>query len=382
MSRENPEAHSPAVWSEVDLAQLRRNLAAIRGCLASPDVEVLAVVKADAYGHGMKAVAKTLAAERVGFFGVATLEEALELRKVCPRQRILVLGGSRAAQAALFIKAGITPTLSSSEDVKAFEKARRDARGRFPVHVKIDTGMGRLGVWHGEAPRFFSALKHSPSVSMEGIYTHFSSADLEDPGFTEKQLALFNRAVGAARSAGFAPRYVHAANSMGLLRFKNAHFNLVRPGIILYGLNPARGPELPEGIRPILSLKTRISFLKEVSRGRTISYGATFAARGRTRIATLPVGYSHGYRVGLSNRAFVAVRGRRCPVVGRVTMDQTLVDVGRLPSVRRWDEVTLIGKDRSVRISAEELAQISGTIPYEIVCSIHSRIPRLYKGMR
>ena len=280
-----------------------------------------------------------------------------------------------------FVKERITPTISSLEDVRVLEKALRPA-GRFPVHVKVDTGMGRLGVWHKEAGRFFSAFVKNSPLLIEGLYTHFSSADLEDPDPTERQLALFNGVIRRARQSGLSPRYLHAANSMGLLRFKSAHFNLVRPGIILYGLNPARDAGLPEGIKPILSLKTRVSFLKEVAKGRTISYGATFTAPGKTRIATLPVGYSHGYRVGFSNKAFVAIRGARCPVVGRVTMDQTLVDVGRLPSVKRWDEVTLIGQDRFVRVSAEELARISGTIPYEIVCSIHSRIPRLYKGMR
>ena len=382
MSRESPKGHSPMVWSEVDLGQLRRNLSVIRGRLASPKVEILAVVKADAYGHGMKAVVKTLAGQGVNFFGVATIEEALELRKLFPHPRILVLGGVHSKQAPLFMKEKITPTISSVEDVRVFERALRGARGRFPAHVKIDTGMGRLGVWHKDAATFFGTLGRRSPLLIEGLYTHFSSADLEDPDFTERQLALFNGVIHRVQAAGFAPRYLHAANSMGILRFKNAHFNLVRPGIILYGLNPARDARLPSGIRPILSLKTRISFLKEVAKGRTLSYGATFAAAGKTRIATLPVGYSHGYRVGLSNKAFVAVRGTRCPVVGRVTMDQTLVDVGRLPSVKRWDEVTLIGEDRSVRISAEELARICETIPYEIVCSIHSHIPRLYKGMR
>ncbi|MGH7198257.1 MAG: alanine racemase [Candidatus Omnitrophota bacterium] len=371
-----------AVWAEIDLNYLKQNLKIIRSCLASPGVEVLAVVKADAYGHGMKEVARTLAGEGVRFFGVATLEEALELRKVCPRERILVLGGFHSKQASLFAQKKITPTISCVEDVRALEKALGRSRGGFPAHVKVDTGMGRLGVWHRDVPRFLGALGRRSPLLIEGLYTHFSSADLEDPDFTERQLAVFNGVIRQVKSAGFSPRYLHAANSMGLLRFKNAHFNLVRPGILLYGLNPARDARLPQGIRPILSLKTRISFLKEVAKGRTISYGATFAAPAKTRIATLPVGYSHGYRVGFSNKAFVAVRGTRCPVVGRVTMDQTLVDVGKLPSVKRWDEVTLIGEDRSVRVSAEELAQICGTIPYEIVCSIHSRIPRLYKGMR
>ena len=171
----------------------------------------------------------------------------------------------------------------------------------------------------------------------------------------------------------------HASNSMGLVRFKSAHLNLVRPGIILYGISPFKDGKLPQGLKPVLTLKTRISFIKDTEKDRTVSYGATYLTPRRTRIATLPIGYSHGYRVGFSNKAFVAIRGRICPVVGRVTMDQTLVDVGHVRDVQRWDEVTLIGKDSPVEVKARQLADLIETIPYEISCSIHSRIPRFYK---
>jgi alanine racemase len=193
-------------------------------------------------------------------------------------------------------------------------------------------------------------------------------------------MALFEQIIGKIKRLGFHPRFLHAANSMGLMRFRKSHLNLVRPGILLYGIAPSEEDCVPKGIRPVLSLKTRVSFLKNVDKGRSISYGGTYETASSTRIATLPVGYSHGYRVAFSNKAFVIIGGKKCPVVGRVTMDHTLVDVGKVLSVRRWDEVTLIGKDGKVGVSAKDLAALIDTIPYEIVCSIHSRIPRIYKN--
>ena len=379
MVKKNPNVSLP-VWSEINLDRLRRNLKIIRTRLRNPGVGILAIVKADAYGHGMKPVALTLAKKGVNLFGVANIEEAMELRKVCPKVRILVLGGFHQSQILLFIRHRITPTLFSLDDITHFEKALGGRSASFPVHVKIDTGMGRLGVWHEEALSFFSRLKKTSAIEVEGVYTHFSSADHKDLSVTKTQMALFERVIKEIKALGFSPKYFHAANSTGLMRFKNSHLNLVRPGILLYGIIPYSHGRLPKGLRPILSLKTRISFLKEVGKGRSISYGATYKTAGRTRIATLPVGYSHGYRVGFSNKAFVTVRGKKCPVVGRVTMDHTLIDVGKVPAARRWDEVTLIGTDGKAEVMAQDLANLIDSIPYEIVCAIHSRIPRIYKG--
>lgn len=367
------------VWSEINLDRLKRNLKVIRTHLRNPGVGILAIVKADAYGHGMKPVALTLAEEGVNFFGVANIEEAMELRKVCPTARILALGGFHHSQIPFFIRHRIIPTIFSLDDITHFEKELGE-RKSIPVHVKIDTGMGRLGVWHEDVQKFFSHLKNVSAIQVEGVYTHFSSADHKDLAVTKAQMALFERAIKRIKAMGFSPRYFHAANSTGLLRFKNSHLNLVRPGILLYGIIPYSHGRLPKGLRPILSLKTRISFLKEVGKGRSISYGATYKTPGKTRIATLPVGYSHGYRVGFSNKAFVAVRGKKCRVVGRVTMDQTLIDVGKVPAAKRWDEVTLIGSDGKAEVMAQNLADLIDSIPYEIICSIHSCIPRIYKG--
>lgn len=365
------------MWAEIRLDALRRNYRAIRRTLRK-GTEVLAIVKAEAYGHGMVPVARALSSEGVKFFGVATIGEALDLRRALPRAGILVLGSFHARHVADYVRARIVPTVSSEEDIAVLEKA--PGKGTIAVHAKIDTGMGRLGAWHEDTARFFARLAASKRLDVRGIYTHFSSADTHD-SLTRRQMERFERAVADARLAGLSPRYLHAANSMALVRYRKAHLNLVRPGILLYGINPSPR-KLRLRLEPVLELKARISFLKSVEPGRTISYGATFKAKRKTAIATLPVGYGHGYRWALSNRSHVLVRGRRCPVVGRVTMDQTLADVGNVPGVRRWDLVTLLGRQGRETVSAEELASLSGTIPYEIVCALQSRIPRIYRGMR
>ena len=372
---------TPLVWAEVDLKALRHNLREIRRYLsgASP-IEVLCVVKADAYGHGMARVARALAKEGVTFFGVANIDEAMELRRTIRGAKILVLGTFHESQARLYVQGAIRPTIASEEDLRALEK-NLSGRKDFPVHVKVDTGMGRLGVWHADAERFFRRMAVSPRIRVEGIYTHFASADEPSGQSAKEQLYCFKILKRKVLELGISPAYWHTANSVGLLRFTDAHFNLVRPGLLLYGLNPWKGQRLTLKLKPVLSLKTRISFLKKVISGRPLSYGGTYRTGQDSWIATLPIGYSHGYRVGFSNKGAVLVNGRRCPVVGRVTMDQTLVNLGKAPLARRWDEVTLIGSQGRERVSTEELASLIDTIPYEIVCSIHSRIPRLYKEL-
>ena len=369
------------VWAEVDLNNLQHNYRILRALANRSGADILAIVKAEAYGHGMVPVALVLHKEGARFFGVATLEEALKLHQALPGVKILVLGSFHGSQVAQYVKANIRPTISSLEDLRVFEKGLRGTK-RVPVHVKVDTGMGRLGVWHEDALHLFKALRDFKRVELEGLYTHFSSADEKKPDFTKLQMRRFEEVLKHLPALGLRPRYVHVANSLGMTRFKQTPSNLVRPGILLYGLNPLKGGALPKGLKPVMSLKARISFLKEVGAGQPLSYGRTYETKKATRIATVPVGYSHGYRVGLSNKAFVVVKGLRCPVVGRVTMDQTLVDVGRVPGVRRWDVVTLLGRDRKSRVTAEELAKALDTIPYEIVCGIHSRIPRVYKGLK
>ncbi len=366
----------PFVWVEINLDNLRHNLRQIRRLTRRSGAGILAIVKADAYGHGMSVIAGTLFREGVRFFGVASLEEAIHLRKSCPEAKILTLGSFHAEQATEYVRHQIRPTLSSPEDLAAFERGISPGKVSA-AHVKIDTGMSRLGVWHGDALGLFKKIQGHPRVEIEGVYTHFSSADEKNDDFTKLQWYRFETVLEKLRAMNICPRFVHAANSLALTRFPAAHADLVRPGIMLYGLNPWEGQALPFLLKPVMSLKARISFLKDVPVDRPLSYGRTYQTSKTTRIAILPIGYSHGYRAGFSNKGFVLVKGRRCPVVGRVTMDQTLVDVGHVPGVRRWDVATLLGRDGRETISAEEMARWLGTIPYEIVCGIHSRIPRL-----
>jgi len=373
----HPAKSNPLLWAEIDLGALRKNLRAIRATVKNPSTGVLAIVKAEAYGHGMVPVSRALWKEGVRFFGVANIDEALSLRKALPRAPILVLGCFHPSQIPDYIRARITPTLSTAEDALFLHQALKSRK--FPVHVKIDTGMGRLGLSPAKVEDFFRRVALLKPLDVQGVYTHFSSADHSSAAPTLEQLGIFNGCLKKIKKLGFSPKYVHASNSMGILRFKSAHFNLVRPGLVLYGLKPSPRAKLPAGVAPVLSWKTRISFLKEFSRGQTVSYGRTHRILKNTLIATLPVGYSHGYRVAFSSRASVLVRGKRCRVAGRVTMDQTLVDAGKVPGVRRWEEAVLIGSQRGAKVSAEELAEIAGTIPYEIVCGIHSRVPRIYK---
>lgn len=376
MSLSKSKQNTPLVWAEVDLRALCHNLRVIRSHVGYK-TQILAIVKADAYGHGMVPIAQALKKEGVKFFGVASIDEALTLRAVCRSEKILVLGTFHRNQIDSYIKNKVLPTVSSVEDAQLLNEAAAKSKIKISIHAKVDTGMGRLGVWYEEADVFFQELAALKNLTVEGIYTHFAGAD-HDKKFTQTQMKRFNRVIQKARSHGLKPVYMHAANSMGLASFKKMHLNLVRPGIILYGISPAKKVPLPKQLKPILTLKTRIAFIKEVNKGTPISYHGTYVTPSKTLIATLPIGYSHGYRVAFSNKATVQVKGKSFPVVGRVTMDQTLVDLGRAGGIERWESVTLIAPQKEALNSAQNLAVLASTIPYEILCGLHSRIPRLY----
>lgn len=371
----------PLVWIEIDLNALRHNLKQIRKHVRASNSEILAIVKADAYGHGMKVIAGTLYQEGVRFFGVANWVEASELRRICPRAQILVLGSFHPNQVPSYVEWEIRPTVSCVEDVEALERYLPE-KASFPIHLKVDTGMGRLGVWHEELEPLLDRIRSGGKIRVDGLYTHFANTDEISGAATSAQLKLFRSCLEKVRAAGFDPRYIHTSNSLGLIRFPEAHENCVRPGIALYGLNPWKNKKLPIFLKPVLSLHARISFLKEMPAGRAVSYGSTYRAKKKTRIAILPIGYSHGYRVAFSNKAQVLIREKKYPIAGRVTMDQTLVDIGLDKKIRRWDTVTLIGQQKGKSVSAEDLAALAQTIPYEIVCALHSRIPRVYIGLK
>lgn len=371
-------------WVEIDLDALAANFRLIRK-LVSPEVAVMAVVKANAYGHGAVRCAKRLAGEGVERFGVALPEEGIELRDSGIKQSIVCLGGFWDGQAGACIQHRLTPVVYRIDQVEAFDKAAKEAGFIAGLHVKVDTGMGRLGVRPDQLSEFIGQLPRFEHIRVEGLMTHFAAAD--DPScqpLTDVQVQRFEDAVKLFRDNGHQPNQLHLANSAGIFGHRKTWGNMVRPGGVLYGLwRDVLTPSSEEiKLRSVMALYSRISLLKWVPRGETLGYGCTFEASRQTLVATIPVGYHDGYMRGLSNRAHVIIRGSFAPVAGRVSMDLTLVDVTNVAGVELGDEVTLLGHDPagSLRmVTAEDLAKIAGTLSYEVTCGISDRAPRVYK---
>ncbi|MEI8064707.1 MAG: alanine racemase [Verrucomicrobiota bacterium] len=360
----SPQSHCRC-WVEVDLDALRTNVAVIFRRIGR--AKLMAVVKADAYGHGLTPVARTLRHCGVDAFAVANLTEAVALRQaVGPDPVILQFGAAFQFEIDALLAHNITPTISSLAEAKLFEQS---ASRRVNAHVEIDTGMGRCGFWHTEAVTALQQLAALPHLQITGVYTHFPSAD-ENLTETRRQLADF---LAVARDY---PN-LHAANSAALLNLPEATLDMVRPGLALYGI--ASGVA---DFSPVLSFKARIAHVKTVAAGRTISYGQTFVAPATMRIATVAAGYADGFSRQLSNKAEVLVAGNRCRVIGRVTMDQIVVDVTRVQSVTCGDEVVFIGQQGTAVITADEVAGWADTIAWEVLCGINqsARVPRLYRG--
>ena len=367
-------------WAEVDLDALAHNFRAVRRRVA-PGVRVMGVVKADAYGHGAAACARRLEAEGADWFGVATPEEALELRRAGITKPVLSFGGFWEGQAEACIQQRVVPVVYRADMAAALDAAARAAGVVAEIHVKVDTGMGRLGVRYEEAKEFAAKLREFEHVKVGGLMTHFAVADDPDRDcFTSDQASRFDDALAAFRAAGHDPALRHLANSAGTYAHPETWGNMVRPGGVLYGLwrdvLPRESGD--PGLRPVMSLHSRVTLLKRVHRGETLGYGCTFEASRETLVATLPLGYHDGYARALSNRGRVVVRGHFAPVVGRVSMDLTLVDVTDVPGVRVGDRVTLLGGEGSLSIPAEDLALTAGTISYEITCGVSARVPRRY----
>lgn len=358
----------------VDLSAVEYNFLKIKR-LVGKEVKVLVTVKADAYGHGILEVSLRLASLGVDYLGVASLDEAVALRKSGIKSPILVLGMIFSSQAEAVLEHNLAQTVCSLDVVRALNKAARKLGRKAVVHVKVDTGMGRLGVMWEEAEAFIrKAYFGMPDITIEGIFTHFPSAD-EDKALTFRQINMFSGLIYRLEKRGIFILFKHTANSMGVLGYPGSHFNLIRPGLIVYGLYPKAG--LPVKLKPALTLKSKVVFLKKVKRETPLSYGHTYKAGRDTTIALVPIGYGDGYSRLLSNKADVLIRGRRMPVVGTVCMDQILVDTGDA-RVKVGDDVILIGAKGKTRISAEEIAGLSNTIPYEVVCKIGQRVPRIY----
>jgi alanine racemase len=370
-------------WAEIDLNNLAANFNQIKQRV-SQTARVMAVVKANAYGHGAVECARRLAREGADWFGVALPEEGIQLRDSGITQPILCLAGFWPGQAAACIRHGLTPVVYRLEMIEALNQAAANAGVIADVHVKVDTGMGRLGVRFDQLGEFVAALERFRNVRIDGVMTHLAAADdASCQPLTHDQIQRFDEAVMVFRDHGYRPTQLHLANSAGLFGHRESWGNLVRPGGVLYGLWRDVLPLTTSkpGLLPVMSLHSRICLLKWVPPGETIGYGCTFEASRRSRIATLPIGYHDGYMRGLSNRAHVIVRGMYAPVVGRVSMDLTLVDVTDVEGVEVDDQVTLLGWNREnaeLKIAAEDLARIAGTLSYEVTCGIADRVPRVY----
>ena len=369
-------------WAEVSLSALTENYLRLKRHLAA-DGQVrplMAVVKANAYGHGAVECARALEAVGADWFGVALVEEAVELRQAGIVQPVFCLGGFWRTQGELIVEHDLTPALFRMDLAEELNECAKAAGRVASFHLKVDTGMGRLGVQLSELAEFASALRSLNHINLDGVLTHFADADGLETDYTEGQISRFNKAVSILRELGFQPTWLHMANSAGLHAYPEAHGNLARAGAAMYGLVrdvlSSRLEPLP--LKPVLALKSRIVLLKTVPAGTSLGYGCTFTTARESRIATLPIGYADGFHRAHSNNGRVIVRGRFAPVVGRVSMDLTVLDVTDVPSVELGDQVVLLGAQQGLRISAEDLAAEVGTISYEILTSISGRVPRIY----
>jgi len=361
----------------IDMAALDHNYSEVVRCAEGQ--QVLAVVKARAYGHGAVEVSKRLLRLGADMLGVALVEEGRELRDAGIDAPILVMGATFPEQAEEMVSLKLTPAIFGLSAAQALSEAAYRRRTTINVHVKIDTGMGRIGIAPEDAPDLIAALRKLRNISVQGLMTHFADADLRDKQFASKQMDRFEALLNALEAMKITVPVRHAANSAAVLDFHRAFFTMVRPGLMLYGYNPLEEGAFGADLRPVLSLVTRIAFIKKVPAGVPISYGRTFTTKRESAIATLPIGYADGYGRGLSNKGEALVRGTRVPVVGRVCMDMCMIDVTDVPAVREGDDVVLIGSQGSERITADDIAAKTGTIAYEVLCGISSRVPRIYQ---
>ncbi|MEJ2364456.1 MAG: alanine racemase [Deltaproteobacteria bacterium] len=354
---------------DIDLAALRYNFSKVKE-LVKQSTAVLAVVKSDAYGHGMVPVARELENLGVEYLGVSTCREGVALRQGGVKSPVLLLLGVEEDELAQVIQYRLTPAIFRSDVAQAVSTAALTAGTVIPVHLKIDTGMGRLGVPYDEADGFLEMINSLEGIKVEGLLSHFASADEGDKSFSNEQLERFRRILDQAQKVGLKPRYAHIANSAGVIDLPNSYLQLVRPGLMLYGAPPSQELHHPIPLRPVMTVKTRVLQLKEVPTGSPIGYGCTYTTTRPSLIATLPVGYDDGYDRLLSNKGEVLLKNRRAPVVGRISMCLTTVEVTDIPGVQPDDEVVLLGRQGDEEITADDIAAKISTINYEIFCNL------------
>ena len=378
---------TPLTTVEVNLSLIRHNLGEIRR-LIGPGPRIMAVIKADAYGHGAIPVARTVLESGATFLAVARISEAVELRTAGIQAPLLLLGEVHAEQVPYLCHHDIRATVLSLDTARMLSREAVKQPRPLKVHIKIDTGMGRLGFLHhsGTAgPLSMDTMESIHTIhgleglKVEGIYTHFANADSQDKGHAREQFTLFSRLLDRLEARGIRPALCHAANSAAILEMPDTHLDMVRAGIAMYGLWPSNAVDHTRAdLKPAMSIISRIIHLKEIPSGVGVSYGSTFKSSRKTRIATVPIGYADGYKRSLSSRGHMIVRGKRVPIAGRICMDFTMLDVGQVPQAQPGDEVILLGCQGKSRVSAEEIADICDTINYEIVASLTRRMPIRY----
>jgi alanine racemase len=362
-------------WLEVDLKAIAGNVKQMRRLTG---VDVMAVVKANGYGHGLVPVAREAVEAGAAYCGVARIDEALEFRAAGLSDPILVLGHTPSGRYHQAIEAGITLTVFRRSHLEALRAAASESTRPAVVHLKVDTGMSRLGAPPASAFGMLQELNQMPGVTLEGLFTHFARADEPRVATTEHQDRVFRELVEEVESAGLRPPLVHAANSAAALTRPSSRYDMVRPGIALYGMDPSAEVRLPSGFQRAITWKARITQIRDLPPGTGVSYGHAYVTTGDERIGVVPVGYGDGYRREDGNR--VLVRGRQVPVRGRVCMDQLMIDLTDLPSVEVGEEVVLLGQQGRSLIRASDLAATWGTLNYEVTCGLSARVPRLYDG--
>lgn len=372
-------------WAEIHLDRLKENTRLVRKQL-NPACRMMGIVKADAYGHGAVPVARALCDTGVDWLGVSNLEEAIQLRLADIRCPILVISYTPPAEAARLASYNVTQTVVSLDHAEALSRAAVAAGVDLSVHIKLDTGMSRVGFVCHEEDEVSAVVDgvaracRLPGLRAEGIFTHFASADEEqDGGFTARQFSLFTAVTKGLEAQGITFQLRHCCNSAATLRFPEMHLDMVRPGVILYGLQPDGWMgDLCPGFQPVMEMKTTVSMVKELPADTSVSYGRTYRTATPVRVAAVPIGYADGYSRLLSNRAYMLIKGQPAPVIGRVCMDQTVLDVTAIPAVTEGTVVTVFGRDEDACLPVDTLAAQMGTIHYEVVCLISKRVPRVY----
>jgi alanine racemase len=357
-------------WAEISLDSFKSNLGEVRRVVGE-DVRIMAIVKANAYGHGAARVSEVALAHGADMLGVATVPEAMELRETGITGEILLLGGVDPREVGVVLENALTPACYSLEVLEALSGAAVECGKTVGYHLKVDTGMTRLGVGVGEIESFFASAAKLPGVMLEGVFTHLASSEIPQSDYTDYQLGVFREGLFFLDELGVKYGYSHSANSASLQRFSDSHMDIVRPGIMLYGSGSMGGVDL----RPVMKLKTKIVQLRKVSPGTPVSYGGSFVTGRETLVATLPIGYADGYPRALSNRAKVSIGGRLAPLIGSVCMDFIMVDVTDVPGVCVGDDVVLFGDGL---VSVEDVSSWAETISYEVLSRISSRVPRRY----